>query len=103
MDTNARFALLAPVTRCAYLFVYVQHADGLAVKARRTAGACFRFQVFLPCGHASFCFTCAKKVLEGPRTCPLCRTQATEVLKIADAADQAGSLPKIVLSEISAR
>jgi len=36
----------------------------------------------VPCGHQRFCASCAARVEEEARVCPLCRTPITMVLRL---------------------
>ena len=41
-----------------------------------------RSHLFVPCGHRCVCAACAQVVLEGVGECPMCRTQATQAVKV---------------------
>ena len=47
---------------------------------------CFepRYRTFLliPCGHATFCETCADRILEDGKKCPTCQVPVTQKIRV---------------------
>ena len=66
--------------------IHEKMVESGSLNQRNDCVVCFKPRkgifTFLPCGHAKTCEKCCTRIVEGSKTCPMCRGKVTKYQKI---------------------